>query len=283
MKEDEKYSIVLNSLEIIENAIAKNLSAKVIKEQVVVESGYEGKYFNSIFKQYIKCSISEYIRTMYLLTQYRKWLTEKKYLTKKATYNGLKYFPINFERAFGECLSEADEKRILSKAKITKKEFQKLKFELEIFDLFRFYLLTEEGVEKMLKNKELLQQFLYNYLTEYVEDNRDEFSEAEEWSDYSFMEDLEWNQRYVETSNFELDEIEFEVDEEKQIITGKAWVYYDVSARTTEFYFSEDEEVDDFVLGKERTISSFYFYINYDKTNLTNSSCEIEVGVTNCW
>ncbi len=278
MKKDEKFLLVLKALEIIEDGIVKNLSSKAIKERVEVEIGYEKKYFNTIFKTYVKCSISEYIRTMSLLVQYCKWLMEKKSLSKKATYKGFKYFSAYFEREFEEKLSEADENVIFSKAKITKEKLQKLKFELEIFDLFRFYLLTEEGVERMLKNKDFLQQFLYNYLTEQVEDNREEFTEKEEYGNYSFMEDLEWNQRCVETANFEIEEIEFEVDEEKQLITGKARASYDVSAHTADFYFSGDEEISHFKLGDERTSSGFYFDINIDKSNLAKSRCKIEVG-----
>ncbi len=283
MKEEEKCLLVLNALEIIEDGIANNLTNKAIKERVEEECGYERKYFNTIFKTYVKCSISEYISTMSLLSNYRKWLTEKKDLTPKGTYKGFEYFSLYFQRKFGEELTEADEKVILSKAKLTKEKLQKLKFELEIFDLFRFYKLTEKGVEKMLKNKELLREYLLNYLIEYVEDNQDEFTEVEQYNDYYFIRDLEWNQYSMATSCFKMEEIVFEVDEEKEMITGKAWTSYDVSACTTSFYFSEDEEVRNFQLGEERTISSFYFYINYDKTNLAQSKCEIEVDVTHCY
>ena len=178
MKKDEKFLLVLKALEIIEDGIAKNLSKKAIRERVEEECGYERKYFDTIFKTYVKCTIAEYIRTMSLLSNYRKWLTEKKDLTQKGTYKGFNYFSLYFQRKFGEKLSEVDEKVILSKAKLTKEKLQKLKFELEIFDLFRFYKLTEKGVEKMLKNKELLREFLINYLTEYVEEYPDEFDDA---------------------------------------------------------------------------------------------------------
>lgn len=208
MKKDEKFWLVVRALDIIEGGIAKNLSHKAIKVRVEEAIGYDRKYFNTIFKTYVKCSMAEYIRTMSLLNHYRKWLTEK-------------------------------------------------------------------GVEKMLKNKELLQQFLYNYLTEQVEDNRDEFTEKEEYGNYGFMEDLEYNERNVQTSNFKVEEIEFEVDEEKQMITGKGLAFYDVSARTTDFY--GDEPMSHFMLGEERTASVFYFDIHLDKTNLAKSHCKIEV------
>lgn len=283
MNEEGKFLLVLKALEIIEDGIANNLTNKAIKERVEEECGYERKYFNTIFKTYVKCSIAEYISTMFLLSNYRKWLADKKNLTKKGTYKGFEYFALYFQRKFGEELTEADEKVILSKAKLTKEKLQRLKFELEIFDLFRFYKLTEKGVEKMLKNNELLREFLFNYLTEYVEEYRDEFVEEEKYNDYYFIRDLEWNQYRMATSGFKMREVEFEVDEEKEMITGKAWVEYDVSACTTSFYFSEDEETRNFQLGEERTSASFYFDINYDKTNLAQSKCKIEIRVTPCY
>ena len=211
------------------------------------------------------------------MATYRKWLKEKKELRQRATYNGFEYFPLYFKRAFGEDLMEADEKEIFLKAKITKAELEKLKRNLECFDLFQFYQLTDEGIEKMLKNKEFMQKFLCSYLTEQAEDNREEFTAKEEFGNYRFIENLEWDEYRVITTNFKVEEVQFEVDEENQRIIGKGLAFYDVSARTTDFYFNADEEIHNFELGEERTTSVFYFDIHFDKTNLIKSHCKIEV------
>lgn len=277
MKDDNQYLLVLKALDIIEDGLSKNLTDKSIKERVEAETGYEKKHFNLIFMRYVKCSVSDYIRTMSLLATYRKWLKEKRELSQRDTYNGFQYFPLYFKRLFGEDLMEADEKEIFLKGKITKAELKKLKCILECFDLLQFYLLTEEGIKKMLKDQEFTQNFLCNYLTLQVEDNREEFTEKEEFGDYWFIENLELGDYSVITSNFKVEEVQFEVDEENQRITGKGLAFYDVSARTTDSYFKEDEEIRNFELGEERNSSFFYFDIHIDESNLINSHCEIEV------
>ena len=214
---------------------------------------------------------------MSVINTYRAWLKEKKDLPLRATYKGFEYFALHFKRLFGEDLKEANEKSILLKAPNTKEELMKLRYVLEALGLFRFYLFTEEEVGKLLKDKELLQEYLINFLTIEVDENRDGFREKEEYGDYSFMEGLEWNQRRVDTFNFKIEEIQFEVDEEKQLVTGKAWASYDVSADATSFYFSEDEEIRYMELGRTRSSSGFYFDIYIDKSNLEKSRCEIEV------
>lgn len=122
----------------------------------------------------------------------------------------------------------------------------------------------------------ITEAMLTEFLVDQVEDERAEFDEIEEYRDYSFTEDLEMNEREIETSCYSVEVLDFTIDEAKKHISGKAIASYTVSAHTTDFY--GDEPMSRSLLGEEEAASTFYFEIDLDEDDFTKSYCEIEVG-----
>ena len=122
----------------------------------------------------------------------------------------------------------------------------------------------------------ITEAMLTEFLVDQVEDERAEFDEIEEYRDYSFTEDLEMNEREIETSCYSVEVLDFTIDEAKKHISGKAIASYTVSAHTTDFY--GDEPMSRSLLGEEEAASTFYFEIDLDEDDSTKSYCEIEVG-----
>lgn len=122
----------------------------------------------------------------------------------------------------------------------------------------------------------ITEAMLTEFLVDQVEDERAEFDEIEEYRDYSFTEDLEMNEREIETSCYSVEVLDFTIDEAKKHISGKGIASYTVSAHTTDFY--GDEPMSRSLLGEEEAASTFYFEIDLDEDDFAKSYCEIEVG-----
>lgn len=159
-RKEDKFNYVMKTIDIIQRGVKNKWSKEFIEKQIKKEIPYQYKYFNTIFNDIMGQSISQYIKDAIFLRAFNVWEKEKKSLSQRAYYEGIKYFSYYFKRRFNCSIEEIDVSKLEEKEKPTFDELVLMKEYLDKSTLIDKYEMKRGDVCIQINEERFLQLIL---------------------------------------------------------------------------------------------------------------------------